>query len=98
MSMLNHLDKRSRFVSRLLSLAGVAVAVLVLLTFARAPVAQEGAVGASALAASLSTRLDALDPQVRYLKDRKDIFDVLKRYTRGADRHDKDLVRGAFCP
>ena len=98
MTMPNHSGKRRRFVSQLLSLASVAVAVLVLLTFARAPVAQEGAVSASALAASLSARFDALDPQVRYLKDRKDIFDVLKRYTRGADRHDKDLVRGAFWP
>jgi len=96
--MLNQTSKRRRVLSRLLSLAGVAVAALMLLTFARAPVAQEGAVSASSLAASLSTRLDALDPQVRYLKDRKDIFDVLKRYTRGADRHDKDLVRGAFWP
>ena len=95
--MLNHFGKRARFVPRLLSLAGVAVAALILLTFARVPVAQEG-VTASTLAASLTTRLDGLDPQVRYLKDRKDIFDVLKRYTRGADRHDKDLVRGAFWP
>jgi hypothetical protein len=97
MTMLNPSGKRPRFVPRLLSLAGVAVAALVLLAFAREPIAQEGA-SASALAVSLSTRLDALDPQVRYLKDRKDIFDVLKRYTRGADRHDKDLVRGAFWP
>jgi hypothetical protein len=32
------------------------------------------------------------------LKDRRDIFEASKRYTRGADRHDKDLVRGAFWP
>jgi hypothetical protein len=97
MTVLKDLGKRPRFAPRLLSLAAVAVAALVLLAFAREPVAQEGA-SASALAASLSTRLDALDPQVGFLKDRKDIFDVLKRYTRGADRHDKDLVRGAFWP
>jgi hypothetical protein len=78
--------------------AGAVVAALVLLSFARTPVAQEGAASASALAASLRMRLDALDPEVRYLKDRRDIFDVEKRYTRGADRHDKDLVRGAFWP
>jgi hypothetical protein len=94
----NHFVKGLRFAPRIMSVAAIAAAVLVLLTFARVPVAQEGAVGASALAASLSARVDALDPQVRYLKDRKDIFDVLKRYTRGADRHDKDLVRGAFWP
>ncbi len=95
--MLNQSGKRVRFVPRLLSLTFVALGALVLLTFAREPVAQEG-VTASTLAASLTTRLDALDPQVRYLKERKDIFDVLKRYTRGADRHDKDLVRTAFWP
>src|SRR6185436_18358723 len=96
--MLNHFVKGLRVAPRTMSVAAIAAAVLVLLIFARVPVAQEGAVGASALAASLSARVDALDPQVRYLKDRKDIFDVLKRYTRGADRHDKDLVRGAFWP
>lgn len=95
--MLNDSGRHGRFASRVLSPVGVAIVALLLLTFARDPVAQEG-VSAAALAASLSTRLDALDPQVRYLKDRRDIFDVLKRYTRGADRHDKDLVRGAFWP
>ena len=87
-----------RFETRLVSFAGVLGLVLAVLTAACAPVAQEGTVAASELAASLGARLDALDPQVRYLKDRKDIFDVLKRYTRGADRHDKDLVRSAFWP
>lgn len=94
----NHSAKRMRSGLRTLSAAAVAAAALALLTFARAPVAQEGAGSAAALAATLSARLDALDPQVRYLKERKDIFDVLKRYTRGADRHDKDLVRSAFWP
>jgi hypothetical protein len=89
---------RTRVVPKLLSLAGAVAAGLVLLVFAREPVAQEGAAGAAALATSLTTRLDALDPQVRFLKERKDIFDVEKRYTRGADRHDKELVRGAFWP
>jgi len=88
----------SRFAPRFAWSAGTVVVALALITFTRVPVAQEGAVSASALVASLSTRLDALDPQVRYLKDRKDIFDVLKRYTRGADRHEKDLVRSAFWP
>ncbi len=96
--MLNRFGKRAPFGLRLWSLLGAAMAALVLITFVRAPVAQEAAVSASELAASLSARVDALSPQVSYLKDRKDIFDVLKRYTRGADRHDKDLVRGAFWP
>jgi hypothetical protein len=61
------------------------------------PKAQES-VSAAALIASLETRLADLDPQVRHLKDRRDIFDVSKRYTRGADRHDKELVASAFWP
>jgi hypothetical protein len=65
---------------------------------ARAPSAQETTPGAAASIAGLQARLAELDPQVRYLKDRRDIFDVSKRYTRGADRHDKDLVRSAFWP
>jgi hypothetical protein len=36
--------------------------------------------------------------QVAYLTDRQAILDVLVRYTRGVDRHDKDLVRSAFWP
>jgi hypothetical protein len=72
-------------------------AVALLLTSVRIPEAQEG-VTTTALIAGLETRLTALDPQVQYLKDRKDIFDAIKRYTRGADRHDKELVASAFWP
>jgi hypothetical protein len=56
------------------------------------------AVDTTALIARLEARLASLDPQMQYLKDRKDIFDVSKRYTRGADRHDKELVASAFWP
>jgi hypothetical protein len=73
-----------------------AVAALLAIT-AKAPEAQEE-LNAAALAASLQARFASLDPQVRYLKDRRDIFDVAKRYTRGADRHDKELARSAFWP
>jgi hypothetical protein len=73
-----------------------AVAALLAIT-AKAPEAQED-FNAAALAASLQARFASLDPQVRYLKDRRDIFDVAKRYTRGADRHDKELARSAFWP
>jgi hypothetical protein len=73
----------------------VAVAGAVVLFSVNAPRAQEE--GAASIA-GLQARLAALDPQVRYLKDRKDIFDVIKRYTRGADRHDKELVASAFWP
>lgn len=70
--------------------------VMWLLTSVRAPEAQ--GVTTATLIAGLETRLTALDPQVQYLKDRKDIFDTIKRYTRGADRHDKELVASAFWP
>jgi hypothetical protein len=60
--------------------------------------AQQQSVGATATIDSLNARLAALAPQVAYLRDRRDIFDTMKRYTRGADRHDKELVRSAFWP
>lgn len=65
---------------------------------AQALEAQQEPTGASATIASLQARLAALAPQVGHLKDRRDIFDAMKRYTRGADRHDRDLVRSAFWP
>lgn len=79
--------------------AGLAAvgAVAMLLTSIGDPEAQEG-VTTAALIAGLETRLTALDPQVQYLKDRKEIFDAMKRYTRGADRHDKELTASAFWP
>lgn len=77
-------------------LAALGCSALVLISVGT-PQAQEG-VSTSALIAGLETRLTALDPQVQYLKDRKDIFDTIKRYTRGADRHDKQLVASAFWP
>jgi hypothetical protein len=72
-------------------------AAVALFMIASAPEAQES-VSTATLIASLEARLANLDPQVQYLKDRRDIFDVSKRYTRGADRHDKELVRSAFWP
>ncbi len=60
--------------------------------------AQQESAGATVTIASLQARLAALAPQAAHLKDRRDIFDASKRYTRGADRHDKDLVLSAFWP
>jgi len=88
---LDRLRGRLRFAPHVVALASV----LALVATTRAPSAQEDL---AALIAGLQLRLANLDPQVAYLKDRKDIFDVMKRYTRGADRHDKDLVRSAFWP
>jgi hypothetical protein len=91
--MSNSVRNGVRLAVGLAALAGVAM----LLTTVSIPEAQQG-VSAAASIAGLETRLAALDPQVRYLKDRKDIFDAMKRYTRGADRHDKELVATAFWP
>jgi len=91
---LGSIGKRVRSGRRLLALTG---ALLALMT-ASAPDAQQGTVSTAALIASLESRLASLDPQVQYLKNRREIFDVSKTYTRGADRHDKDLVRNAFWP
>jgi ketosteroid isomerase-like protein len=45
---------------------------------------------------------DALTPDLveflKQAKDRQDIQDCLLRYTRGVDRHDKDLMRSAYHP
>jgi hypothetical protein len=79
---------------------GLAVVLGVALVFSlvRAREAQSQAATAAVTIASLQMRLAALDPQVQFLRDRRDIFEASKRYTRGADRHDKDLVRSAFWP
>jgi hypothetical protein len=42
--------------------------------------------------------LTALAADVRYLKDRADILDCMNRYTRGADRLDRDLLLSAYHP
>jgi hypothetical protein len=84
---------------RIAGWGGWGLTVLVLLVFgARTLEAQQDTAGASVTIATLRARLAALAPQVAYLKDRRDIFDAMKRYTRGADRHDKALVLSAFWP
>lgn len=90
--MANPIRNGTRVAAVLAALGGA-----VLLISDGGPHAQEG-VGAATLIAGLETRLASLDPQVQHLKDRKDIFDAIKRYTRGADRHDKELVASAFWP
>lgn len=42
--------------------------------------------------------LAALAADVRRLKDRADILDCMNRYTRGADRLDRDLMLSAYHP
>ena len=44
------------------------------------------------------TDLAALAADVRYLKARADILDCMNRYTRGADRLDRDLLLSAYHP
>ena len=40
--------------------------------------------------------LAALAKEVRSLRDRADILDCMNRYTRGADRLDRDLLLSAY--
>ena len=40
----------------------------------------------------------ALAADVRYLKDRAEILDCMNRYTRGADRLDRELMLSAYHP
>lgn len=42
--------------------------------------------------------LATLARDVRYLKDRAEILDCINRYTRGADRLDRDLLLSAYHP
>jgi hypothetical protein len=70
------------------------IGALLLLVLAGVPEAQDS----SASVAGLQARLAGLETQARYLRDRHSILDVSRRYTRGVDRHDKDLVRSAFWP
>ncbi len=60
---------------------------------------------ACAAASSEQAEIDELRAQVAtltqelgYVRDRQAILDCLKRYTRGADRHDVELIKSAFWP
>jgi hypothetical protein len=77
-------------------LAVIGTVFLALMT--ETPSAQQSSSDVSMRIAFLQAGLAGLDPEIAYLKDRQDIFDAAKRYTRGADRHDNDLVRSAFWP
>jgi len=45
---------------------------------------------------SEASDLQALAREVRYLRDRQDIADVISAYCRGLDRLDADILRGAY--
>ncbi|MFP5306883.1 MAG: nuclear transport factor 2 family protein [Gammaproteobacteria bacterium] len=46
----------------------------------------------------MSTDLEQLRRDVRYLKDRQEILDCIARHARGHDRHDAELLTGAYHP
>ncbi|WP_425826602.1 nuclear transport factor 2 family protein [Streptomyces fractus] len=46
----------------------------------------------------VATELAELRRDVRYLKDRTAILDVITRHARGCDRHDVDLITAAYHP
>ena len=43
-------------------------------------------------------RLRRLEKEVRYLRDRQEIFDCVHRYTRGLDRLDARILSGVYHP
>lgn len=45
---------------------------------------------------TVESDLAALQRDVRYLKDRQAIADCIARHARGCDRHDLDLIAGAY--
>lgn len=77
---------------RSIALTGCAVALLL------AANDRASAAGEPATLEDVEARLAELAPRAAYLRDRQEIWDASKRYTRGADRHDKELARSAFWP
>lgn len=98
MSRGNQSVRKSARASRTTWIVTAAVGALSLAFLVRAPLAQQSAATGGESAAALRARLAELEPRLAYLSDRRDVFEASKRYTRGADRHDKDLVRSAFWP
>jgi hypothetical protein len=47
---------------------------------------------------SIGTDLEQLRRDVQFLKDRQAILDCIARHARGHDRHDVDLLTGAYHP
>ena len=80
--------------SRTLGAAGI----LILLGAAFAPSSSLAAEPEQAQIDALRAQVVALTHELGYLRDRQAILDCLKRYTRGADRHDVELIKSAFWP
>jgi len=78
--------------------ASAGTAMLILLAAALGtPVAQADE-SMQAQIDALRAQVAAMSGELNYLKDRQAILDCLKRYTRGADRHDVELIKSAFWP
>jgi len=78
--------------------AFLAAGLLALLCASLAPHGVAAAESQQAQIDSLRAQLASLTSEVAYLRDRQAILDCLKRYTRGADRHDAELIKSAFWP
>ena len=92
------MQKSSTMFGRASRWPGVAVILTMSVWLAQSPQAQQDDTDVAARMAALRSRIAEMDPQVAFLGDRAEIYDVAKQYARGADRHDKELVRGAFWP
>jgi len=92
------MKRRPRKITAAGTAAAAVLAVALAFLAAGAPEAQRAESPVNTRIAALQEGIRDLDPRVAFLKDRQDILDTSKRYTRGADRHDKDLVRSAFWP
>lgn len=75
----------------------IAAYLLVLSGLAVAPVAMAASFEQAQIDA-LRAEVATLSQELGYLRDRQAILDCLKRYTRGADRHDVELIKSAFWP
>lgn len=82
---------------RHLSRTGAAPAVVLVLGAAFLP-ADAATPSEQAQIDELRAQVATLTQELGYVRDRQAILDCLKRYTRGADRHDVELIKSAFWP
>lgn len=74
-----------------------APAVLLALGAASAPACAANPSGEAQID-ELRAQVATLTQELGHVRDRQAILDCLKRYTRGADRHDVELIKSAFWP
>lgn len=89
---------KRRFVQPLKYVAVLAVTIMSSVMMYITPAQESDAANPSSRLEAAQKRISDLAGETAYLADRQAIRDAGKRYTRGADRHDEELIRSAFWP